>query len=308
MSDSRKLIICRGIPGSGKSTWAKKWVEKDPEHRVRFNNDDIRNMLGTYWVPSREKMVKRLYQNFLDMAMNNGYNIVIDNMNLNPSTCKEISDLIQHFNLCDYHNYFYEIEYKDFFISLEEAITRDSLRPNPVGEKTIKDIYRRYRNIFNEEQVNRPVLNQNSNLPHVIIVDLDGTLALNKSGRPYYGKEADEGYLLDTCVKSVADLVISISSKSKYGPDIVIMSGREGTVLGRKNTEQWLSDNGIPYDMLLMRKEKDYRPDEVIKKELFEEYIKDNYYVDFIIDDRDKVVKMWRNIGLLCLQPWEGKF
>ena len=43
-----KIILCRGIQGSGKSTWAKQWALEDPEHRVRFNNDDIRNMLGKY--------------------------------------------------------------------------------------------------------------------------------------------------------------------------------------------------------------------------------------------------------------------
>lgn len=52
-----KIILCRGIQGSGKTTWAKQWVLEDPEHRVRFNNDDIRNMLGKYWVPSREEIV-----------------------------------------------------------------------------------------------------------------------------------------------------------------------------------------------------------------------------------------------------------
>lgn len=51
--DKRVLIICRGIQGSGKSTWAKQWCHEDPEHRVRFNNDDIRNMLGDYWIPNR---------------------------------------------------------------------------------------------------------------------------------------------------------------------------------------------------------------------------------------------------------------
>lgn len=43
-----KIILCRGIQGSGKTTWAKQWTLEDPEHRVRFNNDDIRNMLGKY--------------------------------------------------------------------------------------------------------------------------------------------------------------------------------------------------------------------------------------------------------------------
>ena len=79
-----KIILCRGIQGSGKTTFAKQWVLEDPEHRVRFNNDDIRNMLGKYWVPSREKLVHALKVNFIMMSMRMGYDIVIDNMNLNP--------------------------------------------------------------------------------------------------------------------------------------------------------------------------------------------------------------------------------
>lgn len=58
--ETRKIIICRGIQGSGKSTWAKQWCHEDPEHRIRINNDDIRNMLGDYWVTSREPMVKTI--------------------------------------------------------------------------------------------------------------------------------------------------------------------------------------------------------------------------------------------------------
>lgn len=72
----RKLIICRGIQGSGKSTWAKQWCHEDPEHRVRFNN--VRNMLGDYWVPSREKLVT----NMITFALIKGYDVVVDNMNL----------------------------------------------------------------------------------------------------------------------------------------------------------------------------------------------------------------------------------
>ena len=80
----RKLIICRGIQGSGKSTWAKQWCHEDPEHRVRFNNDDIRNMLGDYWVPSREKLVTEAKANMITFALIKGYDVVVDNMNLNP--------------------------------------------------------------------------------------------------------------------------------------------------------------------------------------------------------------------------------
>ena len=54
-----KIILCRGIQGSGKSTYSKKWAEEEPEKRLRYNNDDVRNMLGKYWVPSRESVVRR---------------------------------------------------------------------------------------------------------------------------------------------------------------------------------------------------------------------------------------------------------
>ena len=63
-NNTRTILVLQGIPASGKSCFAKKWVEEYPEERVRFNNDDIRNMLGKYWVPGkREKwMVEQLKQ------------------------------------------------------------------------------------------------------------------------------------------------------------------------------------------------------------------------------------------------------
>ena len=80
----KKLILTRGIQGSGKTYFAKAWVAEDPENRVRINNDDIRNMLGVYWVTEREPLVSEMKQYLTQAAMDRGYDIVIDNMNLNP--------------------------------------------------------------------------------------------------------------------------------------------------------------------------------------------------------------------------------
>jgi predicted kinase len=82
----KKLILTRGIPGSGKSTWAKAWVAESPETRIRLNWDDMRNMLGPYWVPSRETINKQMLWSALNAAAFNDapYDVVIDNMNLNP--------------------------------------------------------------------------------------------------------------------------------------------------------------------------------------------------------------------------------
>ena len=44
----KKIILTRGIPASGKSTWAKQKALKNPEHSVRINRDDLRNMSGKY--------------------------------------------------------------------------------------------------------------------------------------------------------------------------------------------------------------------------------------------------------------------
>lgn len=137
-----KIVLCRGIQGSGKTTWAKQWVLEDPEHRVRFNNDDIRNMLGKYWVTSREHLVSDIKKDFMVSAMEFGYDIVVDNMNFNSKEIEYYENLVD--STLGYMNY-YSIEYKDFFIPLEVCIDRDSKRENPIGEEVIRKTYERYK-------------------------------------------------------------------------------------------------------------------------------------------------------------------
>lgn len=111
-----KIILCRGIQGSGKTTWAKQWVLEDPEHRVRFNNDDIRNMLGKYWVPDREVLVSALKTQFIITSMKKGYDIVIDNMNLNS---KEVE--------------YYELYIKSHNQVVDELKSENRLNPKDVS-------------------------------------------------------------------------------------------------------------------------------------------------------------------------------
>lgn len=135
-----KIILCRGIQCSGKTTWAKQWVLEDPEHRVRFNNDDIRNMLGKYWVPSREPIVKIMKSSFISGAAIFCMDAVIDNMNLNSEEIEYWKDVAKTFK--------YDLEIKNFFTPLQECIDRDSKRPNPIGEKVIRDTYEKYKDIL----------------------------------------------------------------------------------------------------------------------------------------------------------------
>lgn len=137
-----KLIICRGLPASGKSTWAKQWVLEDPEHRVRINQDDIRLMLGKYWVPNREPLVQHIQKEALIEALERGYDIVIDNTNLN----KKVLDCYRALTI-DYGNH--AIEYKDFFDTpLSVCIERDKQRDLKVTEKIIRGFFERYKDIY----------------------------------------------------------------------------------------------------------------------------------------------------------------
>ena len=137
-----KLIITRGLPASGKSTWAKQWVLEDPEHRVRINQDDIRLMLGKYWVPSREKLVQEIQFDAIIEALNREFDVVIDNTNLNNKVLDQFNRLIRTFED-------YEIEYKDFFDTpLSVCIERDKNRDLQVTEKVIRSFYNNYKDKY----------------------------------------------------------------------------------------------------------------------------------------------------------------
>lgn len=145
-----KIILCRGIQASGKSTWAKAWAEEDPEHRVRYNNDDIRYMLGKYWVPSREAIVRRARMAIVTEAMENGYDIVVDNMNLNPNEAKWYEGVIKEFN-GRRSSIQYTLEFRDFKTPLEECLERNKHRQCPISEKVIRDTYKRYKKFYDTE-------------------------------------------------------------------------------------------------------------------------------------------------------------
>ena len=143
-----KTIICQGIQGSGKSTWARNWVQEDPLHRVRWNNDDMRILMGQYWVPSREPLLSRIRALFLNAAMDYGFNIVIDDMNLNPRTTEYYEVLVENYN--NIHEDKYTIEYRLFNTPLNVCIERDAKRENPIGAKVLTDTYTKYEKLIAE--------------------------------------------------------------------------------------------------------------------------------------------------------------
>lgn len=301
-----KLILCQGISGSGKTTYAKQWAEEDPLHRIRLNYDDIRCMLGKYWVPEREQLVKKIFETALDDAMFAGYDIIIDNMsNLNPKHVEEYQELIEVQNGSDDDSSKYELEFKLFDTPVEECIRRDSLRPLPIGEKVIRQQWKKYRDFIIQQSIkNMPKLEQDPNLPHCIVVDMDATLCLNTTARPFFGPGAAEKMVDDEPITEVCNLVRHYCNDSDAA--LIILTGRDEPC--REATLEWLDKHWLYPTKLLMRPEGSFLSGPDLKKLIYEREIKDKYYVDFILEDSSKVVKMWRELGLICLQPNDGKF
>lgn len=157
--DFKKIILCRGIQGSNKSFYAKNWVSKDPERRVRFSNNDIMNMLGKYWIPSREHIVKSLLKTFIYESLQYGYDIIIDNMNLNSKEVEFIKDIVENWNnpkniIPADLRHKYKIEFKDFFTPLPICIERDSKRKNPIGKEIITETYNKYKDLIEDGMFN----------------------------------------------------------------------------------------------------------------------------------------------------------
>ena len=264
-------------------------------------------MLGDYWVPNREKLVTEAKANMITFALIKGYDVVVDNMNLNPKEDEWTRTLCA--NIEKDKGIHVDIEYKDFWTPVEECILRDAMRPNPIGEKVIRQTWRRYKDFIIHEEImaaKAKSLVQDTNLPAAIIVDMDATVCLNTSGRPFYGEGAAEGMLTDEPITPVIELIRNFCDN--YPAKLIILTGREDTPEVRKATEQWLENNWLHPDILLMRPVKSFTAGPICKKKLYEDNIKGKFYIPFVLEDNCKCVEMWRNEGLICLQPNEGKF
>jgi len=289
----QKIILTRGLPGSGKSTWAIAYCKKNPDY-IRISRDDMRNMRGTYWIPKQETLITQMVNACVLAALEDGKHVILDATNFGERTTVQMAGLIS------LHELDAKIEIKDFTkVPLEECLKNDLKRHDSVGKDVIMGFYDKYL------KPKPPVIVRDKSLPDCIIADIDGTLAHRdarssaKLRSPYEWERVGE----DKLDKVIASIVGIYSVRNI---EIIIMSGRDGVC--RPQTEQWLETNKVPCDELHMRHTGDMRKDTIVKKELYEKHIKGKYNVLFVLDDRDCVVDMWRAEGLKCLQVEPGNF
>lgn len=137
-----------------------------------------------------------------------------------------------------------------------------------------------------------------------VIFDLDGTLA-NIDHRLHHVQNGNKDWdgFYKACVHDspktpIVELALMCDDA---GHEIIISSGRSENV--RAETEAWLEKHGIPYAQLLMRPDGSFVPDQALKKAWLDQgKLGDKADILFVVEDRDRMVKMWRDQGLTCLQ------
>lgn len=292
-----KLIMCKGLPASGKSTWSQEQVEKHGWKRV--SKDSLRAMLdNSKWSGKNEKFVLQLRDTIVAETLKMGKNIIVDDTNLNPAHERDLKELVKEYNA--------EFIVQDFTdVPLEECIKRDQKRQNYVGEKVIRGMYKDFLSPKVEEKGLNPLI-FSKDLPYCFIFDIDGTL-VHRTGRSPYDEDR---VLEDLPNESITTLYSLLRSHEdvfgQRGYEMFIFSGRSEDC--RKDTLSWLEENEIYHDGLFMRPSGDKRKDSIVKRELFDQHIKDKFNVLLIIDDRKQVVDAWRSLGITVLQCAEGNF
>lgn len=279
---NNKVILTRGLPASGKSTWSKQLINKYPNKYKRVNKDDLRSMLddGNH-SNDNENFILQIRDNIILMALEKGKNVIVDDTNLSPKHEARIRELIKGKA---------ELVIQDFTnVHIETCIERDLKRSASVGERVIRKMHKQFLAKYE-------VYNENKYLPPAIIVDIDGTLAKMNGRSPFDWSRVGE----DDCNEVVKKLV------NEYTGIVIIVSGRDG--ICKEQTIDWLRKNGINYYRLFMRDVGNVEKDSIIKRRLFEDNIRGKYFVEYVLDDRNQVVEMWRSLGLTCLQVSDGDF
>lgn len=291
------LTITRGLPGSGKTTWARA-----QPGAVRVNRDDLRQMLhggplGLGWAEVQVTLAQRAQ---VEALLRAGVNVICDDTNLRARVVRELGELALACGA--------SVLVRDFLdVPVDECVARDALRPESsrVGEEAIRGMHQRYlagRTLPMPSFTPPPtaIYQPPAGAPKAVLVDIDGTVAIMDGRSPYDMTRVAE----DTPHHAVIEAVRAMHGA---GHEIIFCSGR--TDDGRAATVAWLDRHvGVAYQALHMRVLGDQRKDWVVKQEIFDREIRANFHIVGVFDDRAQVVRMWRALGLTVFQVAEGAF
>ncbi|WP_020142354.1 AAA family ATPase [Terracoccus sp. 273MFTsu3.1] len=299
------LIITRGLPGSGKTTFAKSLVQSTNHPMQRVNRDDLREMRfgKTHGLTKeQEEQITTLAKAQVSGALKAGISVVIDDTNLNKMTVKQWQRMA-----FDHDADFRSV---DFEIPVEKCIAWSMHRWYEGGRKVPEDAIRKMHKRYfkNGEfpllpEIETPPVEPYvapKGKPEAYVVDIDGTLTLGPHNRgPFQWHKVEQ----DLPNAAVIDVVNNLWSG---GDEIIFLSGRSEEA--RAGTKRWLEKHTLVSAPLYMRPAGDWRRDDIVKQELFDLHVRYDYHVLGVFDDRAQVVRQWRRIGLPVFQVADGDF
>jgi len=320
-----KVILCVGIVASGKSTWAKEEIKRDPSI-IRVNRDDLRVMMSNYvYSPENEKLIIAARNQIISNALKSGRNVIIDDTNLNRRNFEDVCALVNSLGVeC-------MVMEKAFYVDLDEAIARNAKREGfaLIPEDVIRKMWKQSGGTQHKFYKGRVEVCRGNTLefdsgepastdmskPFAILCDLDGTISLfnpiRKNGsveKRHVGAPARSPYDASKANNDMVNEPVAevLERMSAAGYQIIFCSGREDRY--RDQTVEFLKKNvGFPYE-LIMRTTGDSRKDSIVKEELYQKYVAEKYNVFLVLDDRNQVVDFWRSKGFACWQVNPGDF
>ena len=288
-----KLLI--GISGSGKSTYSHELWKTNPSEFVIINRDKIRELLFGYTesdiynyyqrndIVKLEKKVTKYEDTLIYEALEENKTVILDATHLE----KKYIERHEYWNV--------PIELIWFDTNLDEAVERDSFRSRKVGKDIITKQYNKYINLKKSLEHYKFIpysIKQDLNLPPCILYDIDGTIAQMHNRGPFEWNKVKEDYMIYSVVSTI-DWLSDLDSKNR--PTVILCTGRDGIALN--DTIEWLNNNEIYYDDIMIRNEKDMRPDWIVKEEMWKN-ISEKYNIIAMYDDRLQVVRRARALGL----------
>lgn len=291
------VILTTGLPASGKTTWVRQQLDEQGENAIAVSRDEIRLMIGASPIGNKaqEEMVSKIQDDIIVRGIKEGKRVYVHDTNLNKRSPTRIKKLF------DGDVPFYVADFTD--VSAEICIERDAKRANSVGATVIKNMARQLQKpwrltpeFMNDVKLSPP-LEYDPALPWVIVIDTDGTTAHHNRSPYDYAR----------CYTDTPDdnMRLLIQELTEYHA-IIGMSGRPDT--WREMTENWYAEHGIPFDEFYMREAGDNRNDTDVKQEMVDKYIRGRYNVLMWFDDRDRVVRRLRKLGIKVAQVAYGEF
>lgn len=308
------LYIFRGLPGCGKSTKARE-MQSDQGGLIA-ERDAIRMALFGRYTDVNEDQVTAVQDSIIEYGLSRKQHVYVPDMNLRNQYVTRLYKLAWKHNT--------DVEVIDMTdVSVEDCLARNMSEERIASGKVVPQnvITINYQKHVKGKGYPLPVMMNGAKMarqkrekyvpdfskPDAVIVDLDGTLAEMVGRGPF-----DEHLVLTDKLREEVACMVEHAAFSDC--TIIFMSGRtdgcyDDTLTWLKDKLYFLNGWDVQWELHMRRAVEDRgRPDDDVKYDLFMREVASRFNVLYAIDDRNKVVKMWREIGITCAQVAEGDF